>query len=130
MAISLLPYPYPGKLLYPRAFYGYPVGRDCASGGPHRVWSLGVHKYALGKEVTREGSVMEGGFAAAWIAGGIVILLAIITSSVAFGRLFEKVRGNHIDINDDRKANREDHTRLFDKMDELRTLIINGGGKT
>ncbi len=73
---------------------------------------------------------MEGGFAAAWIAGGIVILLAIITSSVAFGRLFEKVRGNRIDINDDRKANREDHTRLFDKMDELRTLIINGGGKT
>ncbi len=72
---------------------------------------------------------MEGGLAAAWIAGSIVLLIAIISAAIAFGRLFEKVRGNRIDIDEDRKANREDHSKLFDKMDELRTLIMNGGGR-
>ena len=73
---------------------------------------------------------MEGGLAAAWIAGSIVLLIAIISAAIAFGRLFEKVKGNRIDITEDRKTNRTDHTRLFDKMDELRDLIINGGGRT
>ena len=72
---------------------------------------------------------MEAGFVAAWIAGGVVILLAIVSAALAFGRLSEKVRGNRIDINDDRKTNREDHQRLFDKLDDLLLLIRNGGGK-
>ena len=68
----------------------------------------------------------------------ISLILAVLVSGVFIGRLSEKVRGNRIDINENkdeakdeanvyRKENREEHKAIADRLDKL---IMNGGGKT
>ncbi|KKN00321.1 hypothetical protein LCGC14_1138940 [marine sediment metagenome] len=67
---------------------------------------------------------------AGWIAAGITLVLALVAGSVTMGRLFEKVKGNRSDINEnrdeqrqereqDRKENREEHNSMSIKLDAV-----------
>ena len=70
----------------------------------------------------------------------ITVLLSIISLAAWLGALSQKVRGQGDTIDDNRKVaemarerihveNREDHTRIFDELKELSSLIRNGKSK-
>ena len=59
----------------------------------------------------------------------VTILLALLALSAAWGTLREKVKSIRYDIDKDRKDNREDHQRMFDKLDKI-DRGINGNRKS
>ena len=59
----------------------------------------------------------------------VTVLISLVAMGVAWGTLREKVKGNRIDLDDDRKQNREDHQRLFDKLSEINKCLAKMNGK-
>ena len=49
----------------------------------------------------------------------ISILLALLAMSAAWGTLREKVKNIRYDIDKERKDNRDDHQRMFDKLEKI-----------
>ena len=62
---------------------------------------------------------------AAIIGVVITVLLALLGFAGACGILSERVKNNRIDIDADRKQNRDDHRLIFSKLEEIRNEIRN-----
>ncbi len=65
-----------------------------------------------------------------WVTIGISVVLALIGGALSIGALYEKVKGNRVDIDDNklefrevlkqhREENRQEHISLGDKLDSL-----------
>ena len=66
-----------------------------------------------------------------WTLVGIAVPAGIwlLGLSFALGRLWEKVHDNCVDIENNRKENREDHRQIYNKLDDLVKMLKNGYGK-
>lgn len=67
----------------------------------------------------------------------VTILLSLIGMGIAWGTLMEKVKNscddieqNRTNIELNRQENKQDHTIMFDKLNEIRDMVHNLNGKT
>ncbi len=63
---------------------------------------------------------------AATLAVIVTIFIAVLGLAVAWGALGQKVKRHDQDIKDIRKENREDHEKIFSKLDAINNYIRNG----
>ena len=63
-----------------------------------------------------------------WAAAGVIIaaLFSLMSLAAWVGSISEKVKRNVNDISSDRDKNSNEHQRIFEKLDKLRELVING----
>ncbi len=59
----------------------------------------------------------------------VTILLSIIGLAAAWGSLGQKVKRHDCDLQCQRRENREDHTRIFDKLEEINNYMRNSRPK-
>ena len=63
-----------------------------------------------------------------WAAAGVIIaaLFSLMSLAAWVGTISEKVKRNVKDISYDRDKNSNEHQHIFEKLDKLKELIING----